>query len=188
MPLNAISGWIIVACWIGFVVFWLVSARRAKANARTSYLNWVFRAVIVIAAIIMRSRFGGIARLPVAHLPHPVLGAAGVVLCLCGLALAIWARICLGRNWGMPMSLKKDPELVTTGPYAYVRHPIYTGILLMMLGSASAFNLLWLVVVAILAAYFLYSAVQEQKIMLREFPDTYPAYMARTKMLIPFVF
>lgn len=62
--------------------------------------------------------------------------AAGVALVLCGLGTAVWARISLGRNWGMPMSEKEEPELVTSGPYGVVRHPIYSGIVLATVGTA----------------------------------------------------
>ena len=61
-----------------------------------------------------------------------------------GLALAVWARVYLGRNWGMPMSRRADPELVTTGPYRRVRHPIYSGLILAMAGTAIAVSLYWL--------------------------------------------
>ncbi|MGH8300548.1 MAG: methyltransferase family protein, partial [Steroidobacteraceae bacterium] len=93
----------------------------------------------------------------------------------------------LGRNWGMPMSLRQGHELVTSGPYAYVRHPIYTGIMLAMIGSALAVGLLWLLLFALYFAYFLFSARTEEQMMLAQFPDTYPAYRRRTRMLIPFV-
>jgi protein-S-isoprenylcysteine O-methyltransferase Ste14 len=104
------------------------------------------------------------------------------------LALAIWARIYLGGNWGTPMSQKVDPELVTSGPYRSIRHPIYSGILLAMIGTTIAVSLYWLVAVAMLGAYFLYSAVVEERFMASRFPDSYPPYKRSTKMLIPFIF
>jgi protein-S-isoprenylcysteine O-methyltransferase Ste14 len=189
MSLRAIFGLMIAACWLVFCLYWLISARSAKPNARNSnyYIQWGIRALLV-AAIIVRLHFGGAAHLFAGRPVSPILGAAGVALCVLGIALAIWARVYLGRNWGMPMSRKENPELITTGPYWYVRHPIYTGMLLAILGSALATGLLRLAAVDLfLCAYFVYSAVQEQKIMLKEFPDAYPAYMKRTKMLIPFV-
>ena len=188
MSLHAIFGLIIVTCWFAFLFYWLVSAKNANPNARrkNSYMHWVIRALIVVV-IIVRLRFGGAVQFFVERLPNPILGAVGVALCMLGIALAIWARIYLGNNWGMPMTLKKNPELVTTGPYSYVRHPIYAGLLLAMLGSALATNLFWLVILIFVGAYFIYSAVQEQKNMLREFPVAYPAYMKRTKMLIPYL-
>jgi len=82
-----------------------------------------------------------------------------------GLALAVWARLYLGRNWGMPMSQKADPELVTTGPYRRVRHPIYSGIILAMIGTTIAVSLYWLVAVVLIGAYFTYSAITEERFM-----------------------
>ena len=104
-----------------------------------------------------------------------------------GVLLALWARFHLGTNWGMPASLKRGAELVTTGPYSYIRNPIYTGFLVAMLGSAVAISTWWLVVSAIFGTYFVFAAKAEEKIMAAEFPDAYPAYKARTWMLIPFV-
>ena len=118
----------------------------------------------------------------------PVLAGVGVALFVLGLSLAIWARLYIGRNWGMPMTRKEEPELVTTGPYRRVRHPIYTGIILAMLGTALATTLFGLIAVAVLAAYFIYSATREESYLAGQFPDTYPAYKRSTKMLVPFVF
>lgn len=112
----------------------------------------------------------------------------GVWLCVAGIGFAVWARVYLGRNWGMPMSLRQGHELVTSGPYAYVRHPIYTGLMLAMIGSAVTEGLLWLLLFAFYFAYFLVGARTEEKMMVAQFPDAYPAYRRRTKMLIPFVF
>jgi protein-S-isoprenylcysteine O-methyltransferase Ste14 len=116
-----------------------------------------------------------------------LMGSIGVVFCALGIGLAIWARIHLGRNWGMPMSRKENPALVTTGPYAFVRHPIYTGMLLAMLGSTIAESALWTLPLALLGAYFIFSARREEELMIEQFPEQYPAYMKRTKMLLPSV-
>jgi protein-S-isoprenylcysteine O-methyltransferase Ste14 len=112
----------------------------------------------------------------------------GILLFLSGLALAIWARLYLGRNWGMPMSLKQDPELITSGPYHFIRHPIYAGILLALLGSALGGSVYWLIILIVMCTYFIYSATVEEKIMLNQFPKIYSTYKKQTKMLIPFVF
>ena len=116
------------------------------------------------------------------------LQGIGLALFVLGLALAVWARVYLGRNWGMPMSQKADPELVTTGPYRSIRHPIYSGIILAMIGTAMAVSLYWLVAVVLLGAYFIYSATVEERFMGGRFPDSYPEYKRSTKMLIPFIF
>jgi protein-S-isoprenylcysteine O-methyltransferase Ste14 len=115
------------------------------------------------------------------------LQVTGLVIFLLGLALAVWARVFLGRNWGMPMSEKADPELVTTGPYRTVRHPIYSGIILAMIGTTLAVSLYWLIAVALLGAYFGYSAVMEERYMAGRFPGSYPPYKNSTKMLVPFI-
>jgi protein-S-isoprenylcysteine O-methyltransferase Ste14 len=117
-----------------------------------------------------------------------VLGFAGVVLCAAGVGLAVLGRLYLGRNWGMPGSRKENPELVTNGPYQYVRHPIYGGIMLAMLGTAIGASAFWVVPLVLFSGYFVYSARCEEKIMIAQFPEQYPAYMQRTRMLLPFAF
>jgi protein-S-isoprenylcysteine O-methyltransferase Ste14 len=110
-----------------------------------------------------------------------------VALLLLGLALAVWARLYIGRNWGAPMSHKDEPELVTTGPYRRIRHPIYTGLILAVLGTALATTLYGLIVAAVLGGFFVYSATREEAYLTEQFQDTYRAYKHSTKMLIPFV-
>jgi protein-S-isoprenylcysteine O-methyltransferase Ste14 len=123
-----------------------------------------------------------------APIDNPWLQRIGLALFVAGLAFAIWARVYIGRNWGSPMSQKADPELVTSSPYRRIRHPIYSGIILAMIGTAVALSPFWLVPVAILGGYFVYSATREERYMTERFPDTYPAYKRSTKMLIPFLF
>ena len=85
------------------------------------------------------------------------------------------------------MTQKDEPELVTSGPYRLVRHPIYSGILLATVGTAVALSWLWLTVVALAAIYFIYSATVEERYLAEQFPEDYPAYRRSTKMLVPFV-
>jgi protein-S-isoprenylcysteine O-methyltransferase Ste14 len=87
----------------------------------------------------------------------------------------------------MPMSVKRDPELVTSGPYRFIRHPIYSGILLAVLGSVLANGLYWLIILIAIGVYFIFAAREEENLMNRQFPKTYPPYVAKTKMLIPFI-
>lgn len=94
----------------------------------------------------------------------------------------------LGHNWGTPMSRKDDPELITSGPYRWIRNPIYSGLILAMLGTALAVTYIWFGLVVVVGGYFVYSAVVEQRDMAEQFPDTYPAYRASTRMLVPFIF
>jgi protein-S-isoprenylcysteine O-methyltransferase Ste14 len=119
---------------------------------------------------------------------NEVVLAVGFIIFLSGLALALWARLYLGKNWGMPMTLKQEPELVTNGPYKYIRHPIYAGILLAAFGSALASSAYWLLFIVFAGSYFIYSARIEEKNMLKEFPKVYSSYKSSTKMLIPFIY
>jgi protein-S-isoprenylcysteine O-methyltransferase Ste14 len=181
--------------WLAFVACWLILAQFNKKASRSTPWSraWAVRAAIIIGVLVLlwlrRRGAGGFAARTSRSLwlHHPGVAAqwTGVLLCLAGFSLAFWARAHLGRNWGMPMSLRQGHELVTSGPYAYVRHPIYSGIMLAMIGSAVALGVLWLALFALYFAYFLFSARTEEKMMLAQFPDAYPAYRRRTKMLIP---
>ncbi len=172
----------ITVAWIVFWIYWLMSAFGAKqgsGGARRIPLNGFTAIAVFILVRVLRS--GSL----VVH--SPVLGAIGAVVFVSGLALAVWARIYLGRNWGMPMTQKAEPELVTSGPYRFVRHPIYSGLLLGVVGTALATNYLGLIIALVIAGYFYYCASVEEKNLVATFPAAYPAYRLGTKMIIPFV-
>lgn len=172
----------IAIVWIIFWVYWLASAfgvKEGRASRRRIPLN-VLSAVSVL--LLLRVFRGGSLAVD-----SPVLGAIGAVVFASGIALAIWARVQLGQNWGMPMTQKAEPELVTSGPYRFVRHPIYSGLLAALLGTALVTNLIGLIIVAVLGGYFYYSASVEEENLIATFPTAYPAYRTSTKMLIPFV-
>ncbi len=172
----------IAIAWVLFWVYWLASAfgaKKGKSSRRRVPLNGLSALSVLLLFRVFRG--GSLA------VHSPILGAIGAVVFACGIALAIWARVHLGRNWGMPMTQKTEPELVTSGPYRLVRHPIYSGLLLGVLGTALATDLIGLIIVAVLGAYFYYSASVEEKNLTAAFPTAYPAYRTSTKMLIPFV-
>jgi protein-S-isoprenylcysteine O-methyltransferase Ste14 len=171
--------------WIVFWAYWLVMAVTAKAGqSRWTRLAGVRVGVILVTLLLIRLR---VFRGSGAATGNPWLLGTGLAIFVLGLALAVWARVYLGRNWGMPMSQKADPELVTTGPYRRIRHPIYSGVILGMVGTAIAVSPYWLIAAAILGGYFLFSAVVEERTMARLFPDAYPPYKRATKMLIPYL-
>jgi protein-S-isoprenylcysteine O-methyltransferase Ste14 len=175
---------IIVVGWVAFWGYWLVASIGVKAGQSTwtRFAGFRVGAVLVIFLLLRFKVLKG-------HAANndPWLHGIGLAVFLLGLALAVWARVYLGRNWGMPMSQKADPELVTTGPYRRVRHPIYSGIILAMIGTGIAVSLYWLAAVIVIGAYFVYSAVVEERLMGRLFPGSYPEYKRSTKMLIPFL-
>jgi protein-S-isoprenylcysteine O-methyltransferase Ste14 len=182
---------IILITWVIFWLYWIIAAFHSKRNASLNVGGFMGSRIILFLLLIILLRFQNIQNYSFKN--HFLTGniwvpVAGLVILFVGLLLAIWARLYLGQNWGMPMSLKKDPELVTSGPYHYIRHPIYTGILLAILGSFLSGNFFWLIIFAISGAYFIYSALFEEKLMMKQFPKTYPEYKNKTKMLIPFIF
>jgi len=178
---------VIPALWIVFWLYWLAAAAGAKrVRSDSSRYSGVGIRVVVILLVLLLLRTNVLRRASGAS-NDPLLQGVGLAIFVLGLSTAVWARVYLGRNWGTPMSEKVDPELVTTGPYRYVRHPIYTGLILAMVGTALALSVYWLVAAAVLGAYLVYSATVEDRMMARLFPAAYPAYQRSTKMLIPFL-
>lgn len=171
--------------WAAFWVYWLVAA----FSMRREHLAWShelrIRAVIVVLLVLLFRL--GVFR---GHGLNSNAWRAGFGLALftLGLWFAIWARRHIGGNWGTPMSTKDEPELVTSGPYQLVRHPIYSGILIAGLGTAVALTWAWLIVVVLAGVYFIYSATVEERYLAEQFPDAYAAYRRSTRMLIPFIF
>ncbi|MFY9835517.1 MAG: isoprenylcysteine carboxylmethyltransferase family protein [Xanthobacteraceae bacterium] len=185
--------WLIVALWLGLIPYWVVSSIDAKRSLgpRQTWHGIGLRLIVVALALAIlaippvRQTFRD---LQAYQARSVVLGVAGVVLCVAGVGLAALGRFYLGRNWGMPGSRKENPELITGGPYQYVRHPIYGGVMLAMLGTAIGASAFWVVPLVLFSGYFVYSARREEKIMIAQFPEQYPAYMRRTRMLLPFAF
>jgi protein-S-isoprenylcysteine O-methyltransferase Ste14 len=180
---------IVGACWALFIIVWAITSLQAKTSVRRGLgsTSVLWRIGVLVVAVILSQ---GVAR---GWIPRPTpfpygVRVAGVALTALGVGFAIWARMTLGANWGMPMTLRENPDLITGGPYAFVRHPIYTGIIFAMLGTGLTVGAWWFFVLLIAFGYFVISAHREEKDMVQHFPDAYPPYMARTKRLIPFVY
>jgi protein-S-isoprenylcysteine O-methyltransferase Ste14 len=172
--------------WAAFWIYWLAAAIPTK-RGRRSWSREIAVRIVLVALIVLLARLGVFRSYHGVH-TDPWRAAIGLALWATGLLFAIWARVHLGRNWGSPMTEKADPELVTSGPYGLVRHPIYSGILLGLLGTAVGLNWWWLVIVVLPSIYFIYAATVEERFLAEQFPETYPAYKRSTKMLVPFVF
>jgi protein-S-isoprenylcysteine O-methyltransferase Ste14 len=176
---------VFVVGWAAFWLYWLVAAFSMKRGRVPWSRELGIRVVIVVLGVLLIH--SGVLRHHAVN-SDPWRTVLGLFLFALGLGFAIWARVHIGRNWGTPMTQKDDPELVTSGPYHLVRHPIYTGILVAGAGTAVALSWLWLIAVILAGVYFVYAATVEERYMTEQFPDTYPAYKAATKMLLPFVF
>jgi len=171
--------------WAAFWTYWLLAAFSIK-RGRVLWGRELLVRIPIVVVVFVLFRVGAFRHYDVNH--DPWLAGVGLVLFAAGLGFAIWARVHLGRNWGTPMTQKVEPELVTSGPYRLVRHPIYSGILVAGIGTAFAISWFWLVAVGLAGVYFIYSATVEERYLIEQFPAAYPAYRSSSKMLVPFVF
>lgn len=192
---------IVSIAWIVIILYWIVSAFGVKKNVQRSG-SWAksfwIRILLIIAVLWLFQLTGwwkttrGNGIYPGGAGLVPAAGSwlimLGVVLVLAGIAFAIWARVHLGRNWSGTPSIKKDHELVTSGPYRFVRHPIYTGMITALLGTAFVDGIVWLVAFIIFGIVFIMRIPVEERFMTQLFPDQYPEYKKRTKALVPFVY
>ncbi len=116
------------------------------------------------------------------------IGMVCDMFCFLGLLITLWARYTLAGNWSGTVVFKEGHELIQQGPYRYVRHPIYTGFLMMFASFAPVLGYLsgYLALVLCFGSYW-YKLRQEETLLLKYFPNEYPAYMANVKALIPFI-
>jgi len=188
--MNSISIWQIdMLPWYAFIVYWLITAFRVKPTKSTEPVatRLFTLSMMVLAFMLMFSRWAPFPWLRWrVTAPNPGITWAGVVLTYIGAAIAIWARTVLGSNWSARVTVKEGHELTRTGPYAYVRHPIYTGLLFSMLGTALVIGE-WrgfAAVVLITLAHAL-KAKREEEAMIGEFGEQYQQYRSTTGFLLP---
>ena len=177
--------WIVAALWLAVVVYLTVAAAGAKRDASPNLPQRLALTLAIIAAFLLPHLpvFGLVNFAPV----NPVLSIAGVIVCVAGFALLVAARYRLGDNWSQIVSVKEGHELVTTGPYRHIRHPMYSGGLIAALGSAVVVGGPFVFLLLLLTPLFLWRTGAEDRLMARQFPQEFPAYRARTKRLVPFV-
>lgn len=179
------------ALWVAFLLYWRIKAPDTKATQRLEPAgSRIARSLAFLAAIAL---------LMLPHIPLPWLYAAilpqglwtfwvGAVVTVAGLAFAVWARQHLGANWSRSVTIKQDHQLIVSGPYALVRHPIYTGILAGFLGSAMAEGQVRAAIAFVLVAAALWYKLRlEEQWMRGQFGETYDAYARHVAALVPFV-
>lgn len=187
--MNSPSIWF-SALWGVWLVGWLVAAlATAKTVARQSTGSRLTHLLFIAGAAALL--FGH--PRPLAGLFRPVLPATGwivwggLVLTAVGLGFTAWARIYLGRFWSGSVTLKEDHQLIRTGPYRLTRHPIYTGLLLAILGTGLARGTIGDAIGAVLFTIgFIYKIRQEERLLTQHFGAAYGAYRAEVPMLVPF--
>ena len=182
---------IINGCWLVFAAIWVIAALSTKRTvyreSRAQRLRYWVVLVVAFFLVVNDRRLPYPLNLDI--IPHvaPIAWAAAV-FCVIGLAFAVWARVTLGRNWSGVVTLKEGHELVERGPYRFVRHPIYTGILTMFFATALAQgHLSGFVGTLLLFASFWIKLRDEEKLMLQQFPERYADYRRRAKRIIPFL-
>jgi protein-S-isoprenylcysteine O-methyltransferase Ste14 len=176
--------------WLAWLVYWVVSAlsvkstrRRESLGSRLSHVVPLLTGVALILCPRVAWQWLSLRLLP----PGPLQVALGLVLLALGLAFTVWARVYLGRNWSGMVTVKEGHELIRSGPYAYVRHPIYTGLLVALLGSAvTCGELRALIGLGIVAGAFIRKLRIEERFMRELFPQQYQRYCAEVPALIPF--
>lgn len=176
---------VISLCWATFAVTWVVAALFVKRTVEGS-LGWArIVALVVLVAVYVVVRPLPSLRRELWSLT-PGTGTIAALLTLAGLAIAIWARVVLGGNWSGTIAFKQDHELIQRGPYAWVRHPIYTGLLLMTLGTAvESTRLAAFIFLGVLFVLLALKARAEERLMMRHFPEAYAQYRRRVRALIP---
>ena len=179
----------ITTLWVAFGVVWLVAAIGAKTTRRRESIGSRIShmAPLMLAAFLLSSPRVG-RYLVVAVLPHSLATFwLGFTLVLVGIALSLAARVSLGGNWSGIVTLKQDHELIRKGPYRLVRHPIYTGILTAILGSAIAQGeVRSILAAALVAAAFVRKIGVEEEFLTQEFGAAYERYRREVPALIPF--
>ena len=178
--------------WISFLLYWQIKAANTKTTQRLEpAASRILRVFIFLIAFVLLLT----TRIPLPWLylqlwPRGLwpfwLGAA---VTMAGLLFAVWARQHLGRNWSRSVTIKQGHELITTGPYAVVRHPIYTGILTGFLGMALAISQVrgFIVFVLIFLAFWL-KLRREEQWMRSQFGEAYATYTHKTAALVPYLF
>ncbi len=188
------SAWphsIAAVLWIGWLVYWAIAAVRTKPTERQERLasRLIYTVPLWFTGWLMIDN-----RLPFAFLQGRFVPDGwsvellGLAVAIAGFAFAIWARVHLGSNWSGRVTIKQNHTLIQSGPYGYVRHPIYTGLIAAILGTALVFGE-WrdLFALALAVASSWYKLGLEEKWMAETFGPAYADYRGRVAALIPFL-
>lgn len=191
--MTSTVSYIVFACWGLFLLYWFISARSVKPTQERKRGMAKYRLLIigVIVVLLILQNVGFIGNFLSATLfPRTtLLSIISVVFLITGLCIAIVARRTLAGNWSNVAELKVGHELVTTGIYRYVRHPIYTGVLLMMIGTVLFSGTMSVLLIFLgLVGVFWFNIVQEERLLAEHFPNEYPAYKQQSKAVIPYIF
>jgi protein-S-isoprenylcysteine O-methyltransferase Ste14 len=189
---NLLSAQTLQWLWAAWMLYWFVNSLNVRRTVRRepTFRRWSTILVMISAAVLL-----GYTGLQLGILEHRFvpdndeIRAVGLLLTIFGLAITIWARIHLGQFWSARVTLKEGHELIQSGPYSLVRHPIYSGILLAVFGSA-LFIGEWRALLGVCLVWFAHTlkARREEKLLSEQFGDTFAKYRQRTGALLPRLF
>jgi protein-S-isoprenylcysteine O-methyltransferase Ste14 len=185
------SSRIINGLWLVFALYWLVSAlKRKRTKERESFGHRLLYVIPLALTITILFRDNGGLRhtwMAVRFVPDTsAMQTLGVLLTAAGVFIAIWARYHLGANWSGTVTLKEGHELIRTGPYRSIRHPIYTGILIALLGTAIAIGEVRALIGVVIAwGSFYIKATREESLLVKEFGSNFVEHQHRTGMFLP---
>ena len=191
MSLNQFYQNLFGALWLIWIVIWFVFARNVKSTVRrqAALPRLLNMALLFCAAALLWAQSVPVPALMERFLPESqwrMWAAFGAALTFLGLLFTVWARIYLGRNWSGVVTIKADHELITGGPYGWVRHPIYSGLTLAFIGSALAVGQ-WRAVLSVLLALIaiVHRIIVEEAFMREQFGAAYDEYARRVRALVP---
>ena len=175
--------------WLAWLAYWLVMAFAVKRTIeRGGLIGYRVATIVIVVGLIAAGRLLHVSSHSQLWQTTLALGVLTDCIVAAGAAFTVWARITLGRNWSAEVTFKQDHELIESGPYALVRHPIYTGLIAMGLGTAINYGRpIGFALLIGLCGGFWWKARQEERIMSRHFPDAYAEYKARVPAIIPFL-
>jgi protein-S-isoprenylcysteine O-methyltransferase Ste14 len=192
--MHSLYAFLLPVMWMAFLVYWRFMSANVKGTQRLEPApSRIFRLILFLLAIALLflpastlPLFPWLCWTPVATNQWTFFG--GVTLTVAGLLFSIWARHHLGRNWSLAVTLKDDHELIVTGPYALVRHPIYTGLLVGFLGTAIAIMQIRGILALISILIALWTKIRmEERLMREHFGAKYDIYSRRVSALVPFI-
>lgn len=179
------------ALWALWVGYWWIASWNVKRTLRRESLRAraLYAGPLTIAALLLTLPAIPIAVRDGRFVPATTLWFwVGATLTASGLLFSVWARRHLGANWSGSVTIKHDHELICSGPYAFVRHPIYSGLLLAFFGCALARGEWWTLLAVLFVLWSLWWKLRiEEKWMTERFGDAYTVYRNRVAALIPFV-
>jgi len=179
---------LITLLWGAFWTYWFVSALRVKrTKVKEGASRFFYLSLMAVGAYLIFSQGAAVSPLARRFLPHTLAVAfIGLVLTAAGLGLAVWARLHLGENWSASVTIKEGHDLIRSGPYAYLRHPIYSGILLALLGTVVALGE-WrgLIGFCVILISLIIKAKREEAWLAREFGGSWQEHHRHAGFLLP---